>query len=213
MASLHRRPRLRVPSRAVLRTASAQDAAQDLIIEGYRPAQMIADLRKYQAELEIQNKALRYSQQEAEGASERFATLFSSVPLALMVVDEEGLVMASNAMALRLFQPQESDPPLNFLLPFVGPDHTDEVAVSFLSAKASGASEVSEVVFRSGTDGSFTGDLHIAGKRNRLINESRRHPRNEHRRRLPLEDEPIAPALATKRQPTLILRRRPEMCR
>ncbi|WP_342621181.1 ATP-binding protein [Rhodoferax sp. GW822-FHT02A01] len=123
---------------------------------------MIADLRKYQAELEIQNKALRYSQQEAEGASERFATLFSSVPLALMVVDEEGLVMASNAMALRLFQPQESDPPLNFLLPFVGPDHTDEVAVSFLSAKASGASEVSEVVFRSGTDGSFTGDLHIA---------------------------------------------------
>jgi PAS domain S-box-containing protein len=123
---------------------------------------MIADLRKYQAELEIQNKALRYSQQEAEGASERFATLFSSVPLALMVVDEEGLVLASNAMALRLFQPLESDPPLNFLLPFVGADHADEVAVSFLSAKTSGASEVSEVVFQSGAQGSFTGDLHIA---------------------------------------------------
>jgi PAS domain S-box-containing protein len=162
MLSFQRPRGIRVAARALQRQASAQGPGQDLIIDGYRPAQMIADLRKYQAELEIQNKALRYSQQEAEGASERFATLFSSVPLALMVVDEEGLVLASNAMALRLFQPLESDPPLNFLLPFVGPDHADEVAVSFSSAKTSGASEVSEVVFQSGAEGSFTGDLHIA---------------------------------------------------
>jgi PAS domain S-box-containing protein len=162
MASLHRQRGIHVPQRTLPRQARSQDPTQELIIDGYRPAQMIADLRKYQAELEIQNKALRYSQQEAEGASERFATLFSSVPLALMVVDEEGLVLASNAMALRLFQPLESDPPLNFLLPFVGPDHADEVAVSFLSAKSSGASEVSEVVFQSGAQGTFTGDLHIA---------------------------------------------------
>ncbi len=123
---------------------------------------MIEDLRKYQAELEIQNKALRYSQQEAEGASERFATLFSNVPLALMVVDEEGLVMASNAMALRLFQPHENDPPLNFLLPFVGADHTDDVAVAFLNAKTQGSTQVTEISFLSGVQGTFTGDLHIA---------------------------------------------------
>ena len=137
-------------------------------MEGYAPSQMIEDLRKYQTELEIQNKALRYSQKEAEGASERFATLFSNVPLALMVVDEEGMVMASKAMALRLFQPLESDPPLNFLLPFVGPEHTDEVAVAFLSAKAEGTSEISEVVFLAGSQGTFTGDLHIARIENPL---------------------------------------------
>ena len=162
MARLPKRRILRVTPPALARPAAPQDPTQELIIDGYRPTQMIADLRKYQAELEIQNTALRYSQQEAEGASERFATLFSSVPLALMVVDEEGLVLASNAMALRLFQPLESDPALNFLLPFVGPDHADEVAVSFLNAKTSGSSEVSEVVFRSGDQGTFTGDLHIA---------------------------------------------------
>ena len=137
-------------------------AGQGLIVDGYAPTQMIEDLRKYQAELEIQNRALRYSQQEAEGASERFATLFSNVPLALMVVDEEGLVMASNAMALRLFQPLESDQPLNFLLPFVSDAHADVVAVAFLSAKSEGTSEVSEVVFLAGSQGTFTGDLHIA---------------------------------------------------
>ncbi|OYU45899.1 MAG: hybrid sensor histidine kinase/response regulator [Burkholderiales bacterium PBB4] len=79
-----------------------------------------------------------------------------------MVVDEEGLGMASNAMALRLFQPRETDPPLSFLLPFVGGEHTDVVAVAFLSAKAHSTAEVSEVNFLAGSEGSFTGDLHIA---------------------------------------------------
>jgi len=162
MPSLSRRKTLRLQTRPPRSAARATGDAQGVIIDGYAPAQMIEDLRKYQAELEIQNKALRYSQQEAEGASERFATLFSNVPLALMVVDEEGLVLASNAMALRLFQPRESDPQLNFLLPFVSSTHADEVAVSFLNAKASGTSEVSEVAFLAGSGGTFTGDLHIA---------------------------------------------------
>jgi len=162
MTAPSRRRKLRVLPRPVPRPNTVGRTTQDLIVDGYAPAQMIEDLRKYQAELEIQNKALRYSQQEAEGASERFATLFSNVPLALMVVDEEGLVMASNAMALRLFQPLESDPPLHFLLPFVGAQHTDEVAVAFISAKTTGTSEVSEVVFLAGSQGTFTGDLHIA---------------------------------------------------
>ena len=162
MPRMSRRKSLRLQPIATYPTPPAPGNAQGVIIDGYAPAQMIEDLRKYQAELEIQNTALRYSQQEAEGASERFATLFSNVPLALMVVDEEGLVLASNAMALRLFQPRESDPPLNFLLPFVGGTHADEVAVSFLSAKSAGTSEVSEVVFLAGSEGTFTGDLHIA---------------------------------------------------
>jgi PAS domain S-box-containing protein len=156
-----RRERITTIRRSVA-NARPYSGRQDLILEGYAPSQMVEDLRKYQAELEVQNQALRYSQQEAEGASERFATLFSSVPLALMVVDEAGLVLASNAMALQLFQPRETDPALNFLLPFVADAHSDEVAVSFLSARTSGASMVSEVVFLAGSAGTFTGDLHIA---------------------------------------------------
>ncbi len=162
MVTLPRRKKLQVSNRLAHLLEPDGRSVQDLIVDGYAPAQMIQDLRKYQSELEIQNQALRYSQQEAEGASDRFATLFSNVPLALMVVDEEGLVMASNAMASRLFQPEEADPPLNFLLPFVGPDHSDVVAVAFLSAKTHGTSEISEVGFLAGSQGNFTGDLHIA---------------------------------------------------
>jgi PAS domain S-box-containing protein len=123
---------------------------------------MVKNLRKYQAELEIQNQALRYSQSAAEGASERFLTLFSNVPLALMVVDENSLVLESNAMALRLFRPLEHDPPLNFLLPLVQDAHVERVRQAFDKARHNGTCETTEVVFSSGSGGAFTGDLHMA---------------------------------------------------
>lgn len=155
-----RRPNRPRAGRTALAGSSPNE--QSLLSEGYSLPQMVEDLRNYQAELEIQNQALRYSQAAAEGASERFVALFSNVPLALMVVDENGLVLESNAMALKVFRPMEHDPPLNFLLPLVRSEHVDKVAHAFTMAKASGTSETTEVVFSCGSSGIFTGDLHIA---------------------------------------------------
>jgi len=155
-----RKPSVLKPKRFLRGRATGQK--QTVLARGYSLAKMVEDLRNYQAELEIQNKALRYSQIAAEGASERFLTLFSNVPLALLVVDENGLVLESNAMALRLFRPLESDPPLNFLLPLVNSEYLDKVAQAFVSAKKVGTNETTEVVFSSGSSGVFTGDLHIA---------------------------------------------------
>ena len=56
-------------------------------------ADLITELRAYQAELEAQNKVLRYSESAAVSASERFGTLLSSVPLALMVPGATPLVV------------------------------------------------------------------------------------------------------------------------
>ena len=137
-------------------------AAKELSAEGYTLPQMVRDLRKYQAELEIQNKALRYSQLVAEGASERFLALFSNVPLALMVVNEQSLVLESNAMALRLFRPLETDPVLSYLLPMVRLDHRERVATCLAQAKVQGTSEMTEIVISVGTGGSLHGDLHMA---------------------------------------------------
>ena len=123
---------------------------------------LIENLRAYQSELEAQNTALEYSRIAAEGASERFESLFSNVPLALMVVDEYGMVEQSNAMALRLFRPKETDPPLNFLLPLVTPDHVERVQHALDVARLEGHSDTNEVVFSSGLESRFTGDLHIA---------------------------------------------------
>ena len=123
---------------------------------------LVDNLRQYHAELEIQNKALRFSQAAAEGASERFVTLFSSVPLALMVVEESGQVLETNGRALDLFRPFESDPPLSFLYPLVSQDGLDRVRLGFLLASEQGAYELDELEFFGGSNGVFTGDLHIA---------------------------------------------------
>jgi len=82
-------------------------------------ARLVDDLRHYQSELEIQNRALRFSQSAAEDAYERFVTLFSNVPLALMVVDDSGQILENNARALALLRPVESDPPLTYFQPLV----------------------------------------------------------------------------------------------
>ncbi len=129
--------------------------------EGTLPA-LVAGLRAYQAELEAQNKVLQYSQAAAESASERFEALFSSVPLALMVLDEYDVVVQANSMAHRSFQPTEKDRPLTALMPFVCEDDTERVRAAFATAQAEGRSEATEVVFHIGGDARITGDLHIA---------------------------------------------------
>jgi PAS domain S-box-containing protein len=138
------------PSRRA--TARASSIAPDLV----------DDLRHYQGELEIQNKALRFSQAAAEEAYERFVTLFSNVPLALMVVDEHGQILENNARALALLRPLESDPPLTYLLPLVQAGDVDKVRESFSTARDCGVCELAEIGFNAGVHASLTGDLHVA---------------------------------------------------
>ena len=125
-------------------------------------AELITRLRASQAELEVQNQVLRYSQAAAESASERFEALFSSVPLSLMVVDEHDMVVQANSMAQRSFQPRETDRALTALMPFVSDSHVPRVREAFIQAQELGHSEVKEVVFLISDAARITGDLHIA---------------------------------------------------
>ena len=125
-------------------------------------AALIDELRNYQAELEIQNKVLDYSQAVAESASERFEALFSSVPLPLLVIDEHDIVIQANAMAHSAFQSPDQDRLLASFLPFVVPEDADRVAKAFMQARERGRSEVHEVVFAVDPSQHMQGDLHIA---------------------------------------------------
>ncbi len=131
----------------------------------------LAELHLRLAELESQNRTLRYSQAEAESASERFETLFSSVPLALMVVDEHDMVVQANSVAHRRFQPTERDRPLVSLMPFVSTGHVQKVAHAFSKAAREGQAEATEVVFAVGEDGRLTGDLHVRKIESRFEDE------------------------------------------
>lgn len=125
-------------------------------------AALIAELRNYQNELEIQNKVLDYSQAVAESASERFEALFSSVPLPLLVLDEHDMVIQANAMAHNAFQAAGYDRLLVSFMPYVCPSDTDRVTEAFEQARLNGSSEAQEVVFTLGSGEQIQGDLHIA---------------------------------------------------
>ncbi|MDH0381762.1 ATP-binding protein [Comamonas aquatica] len=125
-------------------------------------AALIAELRNYQNELEIQNKVLDYSQAVAESASERFEALFSSVPLPLLVLDEHDMVIQANAMAYNAFQTEGHDRLFVSFMPLVSPADNDRVAEGFVLARQAGRSEVQEVVFSLGNGEQMQGDLHIA---------------------------------------------------
>jgi two-component system cell cycle sensor histidine kinase/response regulator CckA len=128
----------------------------------FSTGRLVDDLRRYQAELETQNKALRFSQAAAEGAYERFVTLFSTVPLALMVVDASGQILENNARALALLRPLESDPPLTFLFPLIERTCVEKVIWGFSVAGQQGTCELNELRFSGGMGAFFMGDLHIA---------------------------------------------------
>ena len=135
-----------------------------LVPEDEDPLQaLVAELRNYQHELELQNEVLNYSQAVAESASERFETLFASIPLPLLVLDEFDMVVQANAMAHRAFQPTEKDRLLVNFKPFVHESDTQRVAMAFEQAKATGRAEVHEVLFQINEQYELCGDLHISG--------------------------------------------------
>jgi two-component system CheB/CheR fusion protein len=64
---------------------------------------LIEEFRVYQAELELQNEELTRAQFAAEQALERYRTLFTSLPLAGVVLDRYGVIIDANAQATDLF--------------------------------------------------------------------------------------------------------------
>ena len=124
-------------------------------------ASEIDTIRQRLADLQTQNQVLRYSQAASEAASERFETLFASVPLALMVLDEHDLVVQCNATALRWFQPSEHDRPLTFLTPFVSAADLVRVQSAFAQARSEGRAEALGVRFAIESAPERVGDLHI----------------------------------------------------
>jgi two-component system, cell cycle sensor histidine kinase and response regulator CckA len=126
-------------------------------------AALIEELRNYQAELEVQNQVLNYSQAVAESASERFEALFASVPLPLLVLDDaHDMVIQANAMAMGAFHPPGSERLLASFMPFVRHADRHRVEQAFERARQHGRGEAHEVIFHLGDASTMQGDLHIA---------------------------------------------------
>jgi signal transduction histidine kinase len=125
-------------------------------------AELAEDLRIYQAELHAQADELAASQARSDELLARFTTLFSRMPVAAMLVGDNGEVLEFNARAAALLQLPQRVAAARFLHRLVEPAHYQQrVRPAFHEARAAGASVVDAVRFNAAGAG-FTGELHIA---------------------------------------------------
>jgi PAS domain S-box-containing protein len=123
---------------------------------------LIEDLQVYQAELEIQNEQLRDTQQAAQNAARRFAALFAGVPVAVLVIENFGLISHCNPAALRLFNLEERHLKQNFLLRLIDRPDQERVAGALNRLYGGQDNQSADITFRAGAERRFRGDLHLA---------------------------------------------------
>jgi PAS domain-containing protein len=98
---------LRKKAEKALAQSDGKDWTLELIdnenLDASNGPRILEELRVYQAELEIQNLQLRESELQAQQESQRYLTLFDSMPMAVLVVDHAGVVIEANLCAAELF--------------------------------------------------------------------------------------------------------------
>ncbi|MBE3117647.1 MAG: hypothetical protein IMZ50_02685, partial [Candidatus Atribacteria bacterium] len=70
--------------------------------------QTLHELRVYQIELEMQNQALRQTQEELESSRMRYFNLYDLAPVGYFTLSEEGLILKANLTASSLLGVEKS---------------------------------------------------------------------------------------------------------
>lgn len=81
---------------------SSDDIEDITLMDAANAPRVLEELRVYQAELEIQNQHLRESEQKAHREQQRYLTLFDSMPVGALVVDQSAIVLDANLYAAGL---------------------------------------------------------------------------------------------------------------
>lgn len=88
--------RLRKQAEEVLHLLENSESS-DLELTPEKMSQLISELRVHQIELEMQNEELVRAQVELEKSRDKFWQLFNNAPVGYLVVDENGMVLRTNA--------------------------------------------------------------------------------------------------------------------
>ncbi len=149
-------------AREALRVGNYDLISRLLDQDAINPDEVLETLRIYQAELEIQNSELRAAQTNAEDILRRFTAFFSSVPLAELVIDRNGLILESNTEATRLFGTDPHHLRRHFLHRLVSADSRPALAGLIQSAQERDTGVTRSLGFHGAAGRDFQGELHIA---------------------------------------------------
>ena len=164
---------LRERARLALRNAEFDLVDRVLNSDHASTSKLLENLRIYQAELEIQNEELRRSQHQAEEALTRFMALFTNLPIAELVVDQNGLVVEANPEARSLLGLRDSRSHQYFLARLLREEVRGSVIDAWNRLEENEATALFEARFQPPNGATLIADLHIA----RLPLDETRRPR------------------------------------
>ncbi len=124
---------------------------------------LLEDLRVCQAELEAQRQELSASRLSLQRALSRFTAFFASVPVAGLIVDTKGLILAVNDAAERLFDLRRNHSRDQFLIRLVQQGAREEAIEAMATALGKGRAECLEIGLRTTHGAELIGDLYLAG--------------------------------------------------
>ncbi len=153
---------LRSRARQALASGDFEWADNNLLETELDLAELVQNLRIYQVELELQNAELRQSQTAAERMADRYNTLFSNIPQAVLIIDRSGLILEANQAANILFGLRKQHLRNHYLPRLV--DRASDVLLdnALRMACDQGASQTPDMHFLTANGGSFEGEIQIA---------------------------------------------------
>lgn len=135
----------------------------------------LQNLQVHRVELEMQNRALRETQQELEQSVRRYADLFDHLPTGYLIVTPQGQIVGANSAALELLRqtmPEVMGKPLRR---FADPYDAGRLAAHLEDCLQSGQRATLELTLRLGPDESLA--VHLSS---RLAPGDARDERNIH---------------------------------
>lgn len=126
------------------------------------PAALVENLRIYQAELEIQNEELQHSQRQTQHELERFIAFFNSLPIAVLVIERQGLIKEANHEAQRLFGLGNAHFHQHFFVRLIAERDRDQVIHAWSHPLDNQVRQLKEITLRASDGHLFPADLHLA---------------------------------------------------
>jgi PAS domain S-box-containing protein len=127
------------------RTPEASAAAIDHL------QQTVQQLRVHRVELEMQNRALRETQQELEQSVRRYSDLFDHLPTGYLITSVQGQILCANPAAMELLDQPQGELVGKFVRRFLDSYDAGRFAVHVDACAASGRQSIIELPLRLGS--------------------------------------------------------------
>lgn len=110
--------------------------------------QTVQQLQVHRVELEMQNRALRETQQELEQSARRYADLFDHLPTGYLIVSLQGQILCANPTAMELLEPPDGEVAGKFVRRYLDAYDAGRFATHLEVCAASGRQSILELTFR-----------------------------------------------------------------